>query len=58
MLTSILEPYELFLTKDTTKALRTTFHDKLQYISINSDPDKNKLKEYFGVYDTERNLHE
>jgi len=29
MLTSVLEPYELFLTKDTTKGLRTTFHDKL-----------------------------
>ncbi len=35
MLLSLSEPYELFLTKDTTKALRETFHNKLRFSTIN-----------------------
>lgn len=50
MLAAILEPYELFITKDTTKALRENFHNKLRFATINTDPDKNKLIEYFGNY--------
>jgi hypothetical protein len=50
MLTCISEPYELFLTKDTTKALRETFHTKLRFTTINQDPEKTKLMEYFGTY--------
>jgi len=50
MLVSLLEPYELFISKDTTKALRENFHNKLRFATISNDPDKNKLIEYFGTF--------
>lgn len=35
LLAGVLEPYELFLAKDTTKAIREAFHAKLKFITIN-----------------------
>jgi hypothetical protein len=58
LLAGVLEPYELFLAKDTTKAIREAFHAKLKFITINQDPDKNKLKEYFGVGEHKKGIHE
>ncbi|CAD8112166.1 unnamed protein product [Paramecium primaurelia] len=58
LLAGVLEPYELFLAKDTTKAIRESFHQKLKFVAINQDPDKNKLKEYFGVGEHKKGIHE
>lgn len=34
-LAAMLEPYELFLAKDTTKGIREQFHLRLKFITIN-----------------------